>query len=87
MANQYSNIKIEKRTFEAKNYPKDSFQRKQLNSDVTTSEYVDTRKYVVKYDVKADNKIYRSTEFDSFETKAEAEVFAEKLSKKKGIFN
>jgi len=38
---------IKKRTFEAKNYPKGSLERKELNKDALTSEYNPSEKYYV----------------------------------------
>lgn len=58
-------MKIIKRTFEAKNFPAGSEERKQLNLDNSTSEYMTSYKYAVK----GENL---ST---SFKSKAEAEDF------------
>lgn len=39
--------KIKKRTFEAKKYPKGSEQRKELNRNAETSEYMPSEKFIV----------------------------------------
>ncbi len=43
-------MEIIKRTFEAKNFPKDSAERKKLNEKSETSEYMTSYKYVVLFD-------------------------------------
>lgn len=40
-------IKIVKRTFEAKKYPKNSLKRKELNKNTITSEYMPSYKYAI----------------------------------------
>lgn len=38
---------IKKRTFDALNFPKESEERKKLNCDVLTSEYMTSQKYIL----------------------------------------
>lgn len=64
--------KIKRRTFAAKNYPKESTLREKLNEDVVTSEYMPSYRYIVLLA----NRSYRN-----FRTKKEAEKWQEQLGK------
>lgn len=68
-------MKILRRTFEAKNYPKGSEERKHLNENPTTSEYMPSYKYIVEYLPKG--SIFELTRpfTRDFRTKKEAEAF------------
>lgn len=69
--NKKTKFTVHKRTFEAKNFPVGSDERKKLNEDVVTSEYMTSHKYAVK-----GQKV--ST---SYRTKAEADDIAERWNK------
>ena len=62
---------VHKRTFEALKFPKGSPERKKLNLDNITSEYMTSYKYALKGD-------HIST---SYRTKAEAQSWADKWNK------
>ena len=59
-------MRIKRRTFEAKKHPKGSAERKRLNGDALTSEYSPSYKYAMLYD-------YRDITRDIYKTKWEAQ--------------
>ena len=69
---------IIKRTFEALNFAPDSKERKLLNMDASTSEYMKSKKYLFLVHVPETETRLPITHTTSFETKAEA-VEAQRL--------